>query len=257
MGYFLMSFKSRFVYRNTIVFNILGSILSVAVQLLLWKYLYAYEPKHIAYMQCYIVFAVIIGMGYSEGMAGTIGGNISNGSFAIDLVRPINFWVKSYCVVLGEIAASFILRGIPLILVLIPIIWNSAFILHCENIFLVLVAVLLGHYLYILIFSIIGYVAFWVFEIWPFARFISDTIRLISGAYIPLALFPKILRQVAYYFPFRFMYDFPLSLLLNESQVWSSVVTEFCMLIGWIAILTGILVCFQRCALRRTIVQGG
>lgn len=253
MHFFKITLKNSMVYRWSVLFSITGSILYIAMNIMLWRFLYRDTPDMVSYMTKYTIFSNIIGMFYAGGIAGRIGGKVSSGAFVTDLIRPINIFTMSWQMELAGICSNFLLRGLPVVLVYSPfLIINSGY----YNIPAVLLAIILGHVLFLLIYALLGFSAFILIEIWPFGRLLDDTIRLLAGGFIPLAILPGFIRTIAYALPFRFLYSFPLELLFGTVDT-SVLIENFAILMAWIFIFAMLNVVMYRVALRKAVVQGG
>jgi ABC-2 type transport system permease protein len=251
--FFKISLKNSMVYRWSVLFSIAGSVLYIAICLMLWRFLYRNTPDMVSYMTKYTIISNIIGMFYAGGIAYRIGGKVSSGAFVTDLIRPINMFSMSWQMEFAEICTSFLLRGLPVILVYCPfLIMNAGY----YNIFAVMLAVILGHVLFMLIYALLGFSAFILIEIWPFGRLLDDTIRLLAGGFIPLAVLPGFLRAIAYALPFKFLYSFPLELLFNSADM-SKLFENFALLIVWIFVFAMLNIVMYRLALKKAVVQGG
>lgn len=253
MHFFRISLKNSIVYRWSALFSIIGSILFIAINLMLWRFLYRGDSDMISYMTKYTIVSTIISMFYTRGIASRIGSKVSSGAFVTDLIRPINLFTMSWQMELAGICSTFLMRGLPVILAYLPfLITNSGY----YNIFAVLMAVALGHVLCLLIYSLLGFSAFILIEIWPFGRLLDDTIRLFAGGFIPLAILPPFLGAIAYALPFRFLYSFPLELLFGKADM-SKVVENFAIMFIWIMIFAVLNIVMYRQALKKAVVQGG
>jgi ABC-2 type transport system permease protein len=251
--FFLMSFKNAFVYRSSVIFSILGSVFWVLVQIALWSFIYQGEPEMITYMTAYVIVANIVGMFYSRDMMTMIGGKVASGNFAYDLIRPVNIITMSYRTLLGSLTSGLILRALPQVLIFLPVLIKSVAL---SNILPSLAAILIGHFLYIILYALLGFLAFIVIEIWPFRRLLDDTIRFVSGSVVPLALFPTWLQRLSDFLPFKYLYDFPLRLLLNQLEG-SDVIKGLLISAAWTAALGILLLLSYRSAVNKCTVQGG
>ena len=72
----------------------------------------------ISYMVSYTVLANIVSIFYCRGISNRIGDRVKTGTISIDLIKPINFFVMSWQIELGEVFTNFIFIGIinPLLL---------------------------------------------------------------------------------------------------------------------------------------------
>jgi len=253
MHFFFITFKNSLVYRWSVLFSVIGSVLFIAINLMLWRFLYRDNPEMVTYMTKYTILSNIIAMFYARGIAYRIGNKVSSGAFVTDLIKPVNIFSMSWQMELAEICSGFLLKGLPVIIVYSPFLFmNSGY----NNIPAVLISVILGHILILLIYSLIGFSAFILIEVWPFARLMDDTIRLLAGGFLPLAILPGFIRVAANILPFRFLYSFPLELLLGTADT-GKILNNFAVLIIWIGVFILMNTAMYRLALRKAVVQGG
>ena len=253
MHFFRISLKNSIVYRWSVLFSIIGSILFVAINLMLWRYLYRNDADMVSYMTKYTIISNIIAMFYARGIANRIGDKVATGAFVTDLIRPINLFTVSWQMELAGICSSFLMRGLPVILVYLPFLVANAGYYNIPAVFL---AIVLGHILFLLIYALLGFSAFILIEIWPFGRLLDDTIRLLAGGFIPIAILPVFLGDIAYVLPFRFLYSFPLELLFGKADM-SKMPENFMIQIIWIAIFALLNIFMYKQALKKAVVQGG
>lgn len=256
MSIFRISLKNAFAYRGSVIFNIVGSVFQIFISIALWRYVYSYDPQMIDYMILYVVLSNIIGLVYNKGMSSEIGSKVTDGSFALELVRPVNFLYLGYMRMLGRIVADIAMKGLPLMVIFIPLTivrWNM---IHYQYFLFFVLVVLIGHFLFSVLFALIGFISFICFEIWPFERLMSDTIRFISGSFIPLALFPEWLQRLSCVLPFRYLYSFPIELLLGTIS-YGEIIRNLYIMVAWLAVLFLILVLLFRKAVNIFVVQGG
>ena len=253
MHFIRITFKNTLAYRWNVFFSLLGSITVIAVNLLLWQFLYRDDPAMVSYMVKYVVLANFITLFYSQDMCWVLGDKVRDGSFATDLIKPVNIFFMSWQVVLGEMLSNFVVRGIPTILVYVGfLIANPGY----HNIVWALLAVVLGHILYLLMYSLVGFATFVVIESWTFWRLLTETIKLFAGAFVPLAIMPGWLHSVAMALPFRFLFSFPLELLLGTADM-SQLPANFLTMLLWIAAFSVFNILAYKGALRKTVIQGG
>lgn len=256
MSFALISFKNSFVYRSSVIFSVIGSIFTMLITIALWTFVYQHEADMISYMITYTILSSIIGMLYSGGMSGAISDKVTSGAFAIDLIRPVNFIAMHYYQLLGGMCSSFIMRGLPVIIIFFPLLVMNATLNAPIYLVCAIIAVVLGHFMYIIIYSLIGFMAFTFLEIWPFNRLMNDTIRFLSGSFIPLALFPSWLGTLANILPFRFLYSFPLELMIGNIDS-NTILFNFTILFLWLVILGLLLLLTYKKAINKCTVQGG
>ncbi|MEI6285550.1 MAG: ABC-2 family transporter protein [Bacillota bacterium] len=254
-GAFLrIAFKNYFAYRATLFTSVLGILLWVAIQIAVWAYVFQKDAQMLAYMTAYVILAGVLNDFYNNRVTDLVAEKISSGNFAIDLIKPVNplfsFWGTAF----GGTAAALFCRSLPMVIVYSPCLMH----LHWSigKILLSMIAAILGLVLVNLIFTLIGYLAFVFIEIWPYRRLVDDTIRLLSGAVIPIAFFPDWLIFAAKLTPFYFLYTFPINLLTKDLPV-SEITGNYIVMLIWIAGLSLLLRLVYYRAVKYCIIQGG
>ena len=233
-----------------------GSIMEICIKLALWIYLYRNSREMTEYMIMYTVLSNVISLFYLNRIAQLIGDKITDGSITVDLMKPCSFLYANYMQCLGNLAADFLLKGLPIILFFGLFLVRYADRIIVRQIPAALLAVVMGHFLYMLIFTVIGMSAMVFLEIWAIQRIIRDVIQFLSGSFIPLSLFPDALFRINQFLPFRFLFSFPLELMLNERKL-SEQMENFSMLSVWLIFFIFLVWWMERRLAEKLIVQGG
>jgi len=253
-AFFIISFKNTFAYKSSVVIGVFGSMFTLFVQIALWNFIFKGNSNMIEYMTCYVIISTILGILYTNNISSLIGDKVTSGDFVIDLIKPISplavFWSTSF----GEIIANVLNRGIPVLIVFFPVLLTIQF--NFQKGLLFLIASLMGFIVGSLIYILVGYISFIVLEIWPYIRLVNDTIRLLSGAIIPIAFFPMGIASIARATPFYFMYTFPIRLLLEELPL-NEVYLNFFIMAVWIIVIGFVLRIVSNIAIKHCVVQGG
>lgn len=252
MPFLKIILKNKLAYRWGSIINILSSVLMVGLNIFLWAFLYSENQEMIRYMTGYAIFSNIISMFYLQNVSRNISTKVLSGTFSVDLLRPINFFYMTWQMEFSNMLANLLMQGVPVILLFSPILLQSV---TFQNVLPALFVILLGHFLNFLIFSFIGFLSFLFLEISAYTRLIEDTIRLLSGSFIPLAILPRGIQTVCRLLPFHFLYSLPLELLLNQTV--TNLNEEFLMLGIWILIFGFLNAVVYRYALKKVVVHGG
>lgn len=252
----MISFKNAFSYRIQVIFGVMSSLLVVWTTIALWNYVYIDNPEMKEIMVIYTILANLVSLCYSPVIADQIAAKVYDGSFVIDLLRPVSFIKINFLQVLGSIIANAIIKGIPLMIFLFVIYRKYLVLIQIQYLGISLIAVIGAIFLYLEIYAMIGFLAFRFYEIWPFRRLMNDTLRLLSGSFIPLRLFPNILYNFAMCLPFRFLYSFPIELLLYGNRN-GDIAQNLMVLAVWIGIAGIGLLGVYRNAIKKCVVQGG
>lgn len=228
----IATFKKQFAYRIPVIVSFFGTIVSIYIQIALWSYLYRDDLDSTIYMTDYICLSNIISCFYEPRLAKDIERRFRTGDLAIDLIRPADvsfvFWGQAA----GMAASKIVVRGIPIIFVLLYFFKESTKLISADKISIFLVSIVFGCIIYYSIFFTIGFLSIKTNAVWPYVRIINDTIRFISGSVIPLNLFPDIMQTLFRFLPFRMLYSFPIMILLDDLNI-EYIFFEFCLIILW------------------------
>lgn len=256
MAFITIAFKSKITYRSAVFFSVIGSIIDIYIKIALWAYLYRRDKGMTEYMVMYTILSSMIAMFYVNNISKKIGDKIMEGTIAIDLLRPMHFLMGSYMQCLGEMLANLLMKGIPVLLVFGVYLWKYSGHIVYAQVPVAIVALVLGHILYMQIFMMIGLMAAVFMEIWAFHRIMNDIILFLSGSFIPLSLFPEGLGRLNFYLPFRFLFSFPLELLLGKMDL-MAVSRNFVILGVWVVFLGFIIWGMERRMMAKLVIQGG
>jgi len=106
----------------------------------------------------------------------------------------------------------------------------------------------------LIIYSIVGLLAFWVEDINPIFWVVDKAVMILGGSYLPVALFPKFMYNLALYSPFG------ASQFITHT-VYDSWKTDWVLLIGlqlfWILVLGVALYLIFASARKKVSVNGG
>lgn len=256
MSYFWISIKKMLNYRWNIFFSIVSVFLTTAALIFLWNYIYRGQEEMQQYMTVYMILSSLISYLYSNRCSECIADKVYKGTFAVDLLRPIHFLKLNFIEVTGEIAANLLIKGIPLACIFFGICQSYVRRICPENVLPGLLAIFLAFLFYMMLYTSIGLLSFWFYEIWPFNRLMNDTIRFFSGSVIPIALFPAWLSLPIRILPFRYLYSFPIELILKGNEC-SNIGENFIVLILWDMVMAAVMLLLYKRALFRCVVQGG
>ena len=117
-------------------------------------------------------------------------------------------------------------------------------------------SVLLAYCIQFLYSLIIGLLAFWLIVTWPLNMFFNAIYKLLSGAWIPVTMFPETLYRINLFLPFRAIYAVPVSILTSSMKVikiWQSIGVQ----VMWLVILYILVQIIWHVGRNKLIVQGG
>jgi ABC-2 type transport system permease protein len=235
-------------YRWWLAFLQLSNIVAPAISLLVWRGAIAQgatPPVTESFLTTYLVLVSIVAMLTSSWTSGFLAESIRLGGLSSWLVRPCSTHLNGLANNLGEkIVKLFLL--VPLAAVLGAVFHHQVALPAEATRWLAFgVSLVLAAAMTFSLDIVIGSLAFWFEDVSAVDRLRSLLARLLSGALIPLALFPKAFEGFLNVQPFRFMVSFPLEVLLGHPAAGS-----FALQTAWFAAFVGSAVVVWRAGLR-------
>lgn len=168
----------------------------------------------------------------------SMGRRIKSGVFSQYLLRPSPYFLND----LANNLSTKIFRILTLspFLIFFLIIFKSQLEINLlkENLFLFLLASILGFLINYFFQNAIALLAFWTTEINGIVRMFEIVQGFFSGSFIPIILMPDLLRKIMIFLPFRFFVSFPIEVFLKSFQ--ADVVGGFLISIFWLFFWFGI-----------------
>ena len=253
------AFNRESVYRVQ-VFTRIGSILlRVFLMATLWTALYRSNGEQAGItlhgMITYVTLALVIGLIYDVDGAYVIREKIREGSIAIDLMRPISVPLYVFSDTVGQTLFS-IVQIVPALLLSLLIVRvdppvNSLAALAFLG------SVLMGFLLNYFIDLMMATITFWTMEIFGIQIMVQFIVSLLSGALVPLTLFPPgPLQKAVLALPFAGLYNDPISMyigLIKGPDILTHLAVQACWVAGFGVVATAL----WRVGERRVVVQGG
>lgn len=253
-----ISIKNSVVYKLDTLISIFGSIITLYVQIYLWKALFngnSIDVVSLSDMITYQIVGVVLGLIYMNTVALEVGNKVRDGSIAIELIRPYNFAISMFFKELGNTISGFVIKGLPVIIFAI-VVFNFRLKTSLVDLLLLLIIFILNILIYWLMHYIIGLLHFiFINAVW-FIRILGDTIRILGGGVIPLWFFPDILRKISLFLPFQLLYQLPQSIFINKisaNELITGIITE----LAWISVLGLLSLYLWSIGTKKLVIQGG
>lgn len=218
---FLSAIETEFQYRANLIWWMIVGAIAPVVMTLVWFAVIQEQPDIGGYGKSdFVLYYLLITLGwYVVGgeFARPIGTAIRSGDINKSLLQP-------YSVILGKAVWEQAWKVLSLILSL-PV---AALILYLTRDFLefhlelavvpyVILSLMGGAIIFALIQAIIGILAFWVTEVWPFAEMNDMLLQLMGGMLAPISLLPPLAQTISLYLPFRYIFYEPVAIILGKS----------------------------------------
>ncbi|MBH0357138.1 ABC-2 family transporter protein [Bacillus toyonensis] len=224
-------------YRAWYWANTISSILRLFIMYFFW--LSVYENKTeiaeipFSSMITYIVLAMLL-ESYVTGVGTTLATNIKEGNISIELLKPYNYLDKLVFMDLGSKFSNLFKTTIP-VLFFAVIFLDIELPQSIESFLLFLPSMLMGILIGTQLDLIIGVLAFWTINIWGLKVLREAIVKFLSGALVPLTLFPDWFQGISNYLPFQSMIYIPISIYTGQIEAGSAsllaLVTQFFWLI--------------------------
>ena len=261
-SFMLNTFQSALAYRANIVCELISCMISIVIEVCLWKALYNNSEYVVTSvgnvglqeMITYAVVSTLMSLVITNSVVNKLNDKVSSGQIAMDIIKPIKMRIYMFFEMLGQIAYDCIVKMIPLLIC----IWIFLGPIRIANGMLIyfVIAIVNAIILNYLITYILGLCAFWYIQAWQIGYVYQYIMILLSGSWIPLWFFPEILRNLIGFLPFNLIYYVPLSIFLGKYTY-----TECYKFIGiqllWIVICIIVERFMWQRALRKLVIQGG
>ena len=254
----LTSFKEEIIYRVEFIVSLISSFARIIVLWFLWIAIFkAYGAETLKgftlpMMITYVSISSILNIYNRSTTEFSIEENVKTGFISVILTKPISYPLYYFSKEIGTTLFSFLTRGLPIFLFSL-IFLNITF--PSTPIFFL--SLILGFLINFLLILLTGLWSFWSSgNIWGirFARnVISETL---SGALIPLYLFPLWLKNIADILPFQAIYSTPLLIYIGQISG-SDLLSALEIQVFWIALLGSISFIVWKLAEKKTISYGG
>lgn len=180
-----------------------------------------------------------------------IGQRVRTGEISVDLMKPVSLPLLTLADATGSLMFQIFSRAIPLIIfcslmfdLMLPPGLDLTFAFHY----------LFGFLIFHSLLFIFGVAAFFITENFPLWLLNSASVSLLSGSILPLDILPEIVRKIALWTPYPYIFYLPaMKLLKDQTPVEYPLATQLIVLI----VTYGIGLTLYHLGKRRLHIQGG
>lgn len=179
--------------------------------------------------------------------------DVKSGNVELFMNKPTSYLTLSFLKVIGQGIFSFVFISLigAAIMILFIGIPNVNLIIFIPTFILSLV---LGQILGLMIYGIIGLMAFFMQDNRPIHWIVDKFVMILGGSYLPISMFPPLLKWIAFLSPFG-------AINFATSTVYASWNNEYLMRlglqVGWIIIFGFILNFVYRKSKKKAMINGG
>lgn len=217
------SFKAAIEWRASMVLSVITGPLFFLVNYFIWTAVFAASGKTV--ISGYTLNEMIIYLAITQAsfyfMWNDAGQRIANrvrkGSLAKYLLRPMSYMRFEYFDMIGHRALATLIEVIPVVTVLVLFLGIESF--KTSHPVQFVFALIIGLTINFQINALLGTISFWVVEPQGFMRIYNTLLVFLSGAIIPLSLFPSWFQSFSFYLPFQFIRFVPASVFLGSYEL--------------------------------------
>jgi ABC-2 type transport system permease protein len=214
------SLSITFVYRTTLVLNLVGTLFYVVAMFYLWQTLFLSKPGSLggftwSEMKAYLLVSFVLNSLLAWYNEWVMSEDIREGRIAIDLTRPIDIQGSRFAQAIGPIGFELAMAAATAVAVAI-VFGGVAWPADPSHAALFVVSAALATLVKFGIVYCVSMTAFWTVGIEGITVGRGAIQNIFSGALIPLAFFPGPLQVVAAMLPFQAMISTPALVYLGK-----------------------------------------
>jgi ABC-2 type transport system permease protein len=235
--------KESVAYR----FEFLVSVLIVPVRffilVMIWSAVYynsgsdSIQGYSLSSMVTYFLISSLVFTFVHDTVAEELENEIKKGNFLVFLLKPISYIKLGFLKKIANRSFAVVVEIVPIVILFI-IFFRKYFIMGELGFFAI--SIIFAFVISYLIYLLIGMIAFWLINIRSLAWLISFGIQLSAGLFVPIDLFPSVIRGIFNVLPFQYIAFVPTSIYLGKygwdlsSGFVSSVYFPLLIQISWI-----------------------
>jgi ABC-2 type transport system permease protein len=233
----LLHLKAARMYLRNFALKLFIYPIQLGLTLVLWSSItsnasFSSQQVSFSYLIDYFAIVMAINRILAFGSVATkVSEIISSGQLAIYLVRPMHLW---WIILAQSLAETLVvlLSTFPFLIILLV----QSNLFHLTRLGGFVILLLIGNYLQFWFFFILGCLGFWLEQIKGILYAVGLTMSIVTGAVIPLNLFPDWLKAILDLTPFPYFLYVPTYSLLTPSstQTWSQILS----IVFWMVLLT-------------------
>jgi ABC-2 type transport system permease protein len=260
LNFALKTFQSQAAYKFEYFVGVFNGLLYVFIFTSLWSAIYsglasgADTPFTRAGIITYAIFAMVCRI--SMTMEDTeISSRIRSGDIAMDMTKPVNFFLMNLSQGAGVTMFHWFTRVIPILIVCF-FAFDLTIPLSPARMAAAVCAWVMGYLILFMLNFVFALLAFWFVETFSFQLTKYALINLFSGAIIPVDFFPAWMRPFMEMLPFQYIFYTPTAVFTGH-LAWAETIRLMSLQAVWIVILGLACNVMWRSARRKLVVQGG
>lgn len=252
------SFKVFLTYRAHFIITTVVSLLYSILLFYLWHAIYqgnAIQAMTFNEVFTYLVVGSLLSNLFQTWAENDISYKILSGGIITDLLKPVDFQMKSIFSTLGFVLCNLVFTVFPS-LIAILIFFNSHLSVN-THIGIFICAIILAYLINFHIDFMLGLFSFYSESIIGVSYVKSAIVLFMSGAILPFTFFPAAIRNILELLPFQAIYNIPLKILTNQSLSFLDCIRLLGIQLLWALVMIGAARWFYGSAIKRITINGG
>lgn len=256
--------QNSMAYRASFMFFVLGESLYCFVMYFIWKavFMSSGDGNFMGFtmtdMTVYVFLSNLVGFLTATDSTDNLADEIRDGSIIMRMIKPVNVDHSILTFEIGGKVMTITCIFLPVMLGVelyrYMVLGHIAF--SVVNFLIFVVSMILSYLLSFYLNLIFGYLAFFLLNIWGFSILKGSIIKFFSGAIIPLAFFPGIVRTIFEQLPFASLVYAPTMIYMGKYSGFEIVFTLGKQVL-WLIVFVLISKAIWGWAQKRLAVQGG
>lgn len=256
--------QNSMAYRASFICFFIGESLYCIVMYFIWKAVFMSTGNNsfmgftMTEMTVYVFLSNLVGFLTSTDSTSMLADEIRDGSIIMRMIKPINVDFSLLAYELGNKVMMITCVFIPVMIgvEIYRYITLGYIVFNIVNLLLFILSVILSYLLSFYLNLLFGYLAFFLMNIWGFDILKGSIIKFFSGAIIPLAFFPNVVRTVFEQLPFASVVYVPTMVYMGKySDI--ELIFVFAKQIFWLIVFVAICRAIWNLAQKRLSSQGG
>ncbi len=259
------NFLLTFAYRGQVFLWLLGGLLTAVMSGLLWWAVFKFGDGATSIagftypqMLLYMIMSAICGEALYCGTADEIARDVRNGVIGMRLTKPISYQGQHVAMAIGNFGGRMIVIGIPMITLgtIVAVFGFGLTGIEWYNVLLAVPALFLGLLLKNAIGFMFGQIAFKTQAMWGVLSMLDVFVSFLSGAIVPLSLFPSGVQTALGYTPFPSVISLPVRIFMGMCTPYE-IAIGFATSLFWIVVLNVLGALWYKRSVRHVVVFGG
>lgn len=254
-----MAWLTLLAYRGEFMLQLAGVTVQTVALLAVWRAVFAGSDGVVAAMsweemKAYLFVSFLTGTLLSTFTDLQLAGRVLSGEVALDLVRPIDYQLSRFAEALGFAIGEIVSVAVMAAVLLAA--FDGAAAPAAGQVGLFVLSVLLVVPLKFGLVYLVGLLCFWTGNFHGLSLTRVAITNILSGALVPIVLFPEWLRLICYLSPFPGIVSTPAAIYLGQATGGRALALIGVQLL-WVAVLWGGARMLWRAGVRKLTVHGG